>query len=47
MTTRAAREHEEATLKTLIDRYCRLLELLIALYMSSRDGKRVNLPLAY
>ena len=23
------------------------LELLIALYMSARDGKRVNLPLAY
>ncbi len=23
------------------------LELLIAMYMSSRDGKRINLPLAY
>jgi UDP-N-acetyl-2-amino-2-deoxyglucuronate dehydrogenase len=23
------------------------LELLIALYISARDGKRVNLPLAY
>ena len=23
------------------------LELLIALYMSARDGKRINLPLAY
>ena len=23
------------------------LELLIAMYLSSRDGKRVNLPLAY
>lgn len=34
MTTRAAREHEEATLKTLIDRYCRLLELLIALALA-------------
>ena len=25
----------------------RSLELLIAMYMSARDGKRVNLPLAY
>ena len=23
------------------------LELLIAMYLSARDGKRVNLPLAY
>jgi UDP-N-acetyl-2-amino-2-deoxyglucuronate dehydrogenase len=25
----------------------RSLELLIAMYLSARDGKRVNLPLAY
>ena len=24
-----------------------LLELLIAMYLSARDGKRVSLPLAY